>query len=836
MRSFLTDKSLEQEARFGGWALARRRAFAEPGTEPSYPPDRGYTIEHIALDLRIDPVARTMSGSARLRLGALPGQDGWYALDLDELTVDSVETPGVAGGPGAAHPWRHADGKLHVAPAAEVIVRWHGSPRRGLWFVGPTAAEPNRVPEAWTQCQDEDGHYLFPCFDHPSVKHPWSIRVTAPAGYGVLSNGRLVTRDGDSWSWDQAEPMPAYLVTVVVMKMDIHEDAWDGIPVRYAVPAGTAGALVQRTFARTPAMVAHLSSIYGRYPWPRYDQVVVHDFIFGGMENTAATTLTDLVLMDEVAAMDGDLDDLIVHELAHQWFGDLLTCQDWSQGWLNEGWATYTEHLWARVDKGVDASDWHLFEQLATYLGEDGGRYRRPIVSYHFKSPIDLFDRHLYEKAALVIHTLRHMLGDTAFWAGVKLYLERHRHGTVHTRHFQRALEDATGTNLDRFFATWIHGAGHPALTVSVAHADAQLTVTVKQTQEGDGVAPVFHLPLQVAFGDRRVTLKLDARERTYVLPCADPPAFVRVDPDFHVLAEIKVEAPRSQLVAALTADPNVVGRIRTARALAEEGSPIAFAALAAALGADPFWAVRAEIADLLAARGGERATAALIGALGETNPKARRRIVAALGTVRRPEVATALAALPRDASAQVEGEVARSLGKLRAPTARAVCEALLARDSWGEVLRARAIEGLGHLRDASVLDTLLAQSRDDAPARARAAACAALARLGEEVESTRTAVVERLVELAEDENFRVQVSALNALGALKDPRGLGVLTRVHASGGDGRSRRLAFEASANIREGRTTEEGLATLRGQIESFVEENRKLRDRVGKLEDR
>ncbi|MFN7144429.1 MAG: M1 family metallopeptidase, partial [Myxococcota bacterium] len=568
MRSFLTDKSLEAEARFGGWALARRRAFAEPGAEPNYAPDRGYRLDHVALDLAIDPVAKTVVGSARIRFSPLAGRTGWYALDLDEVTVDGVTTPD-----GAEHPWRHADGKLHVAPAAEVVVRWHGSPRRGLWFVGPNPSDPDRVPEAWTQCQDEDGHFLFPCFDHPSVKHPWTLRITTPEGYGAISNGRLVSQDGTTSVWEQAEPMPAYLVTVVVMKMDVYEEQWDGIPVRYAVPAGTPEALVKRTFGRTPAMVAHLSKIYGRYPWPRYDQVVVHDFIFGGMENVAATTLTDLVLMDEVAAQDGDLDDLIVHELAHQWFGDLVTCVDWSQGWLNEGWATWTEHLWQRVDKGVDDADWHLFEQLGSYLGEDGGRYRRPIVSYHFKAPIDLFDRHLYEKAALVLHTLRTVLGDEGFWAGVRLYLERHRFGTVHTRDFQKALEDATGRNLDRFFAQWIHGAGHPQLAVRVGLADGQLSVTVKQTQEGDGVAPAFHVPLVVAFGDKRVTLSLDARERTYVLPCEDAPAFVRVDPDFSILAEIKLEGPRSLIAAALKADPNVIGWVRAARALAEEGS-----------------------------------------------------------------------------------------------------------------------------------------------------------------------------------------------------------------------------------------------------------------------
>jgi aminopeptidase N len=677
---------------------------------------------------------------------------------------------------------------------------------------------------------------LFPCFDHPSVKHPWSFAITAPAGYTVVGNGRFVGRTGDTWRWDQAEPMPAYLVTVVVMKADVYEDDHDGRSIRYIVPKGTSEALTRRSFGKTPKMIAYLSSIYGEYPWPRYDQAIVHDFIFGGMENVAATTMFDILLTDEEQAKDQDFDDLVVHELAHQWFGDLLTCVDWSQGWLNEGWATYTEHIWAREDRGVEEADWHLFEQMTTYFAEDSARYRRPIVSYQFKAPIDMFDRHLYEKAGLVIHTLRHQLGDEAFWAGVRLYLARHRYGTVHTRDFQRALEDATGKNLDRFFAQWIWAAGHPALTVSVSHGDGQLTVNVKQTQEGDGVSSVFHIGLPLAFGDQRVTLKLAARERTYVFACDEAPELVRVDPDFQVLADIKLEGPRSMLIAALESDPNVVGRIRAARALGEDRSIEAVEALVDALSSDPYWAVRGECADLLAARGGDHATAALIEALSEQNPKARRRIVAALATVRRPDVVAALSALPEDPSAHVEGEIARGLGRLRAPAARARCEALLGRTSWAEILRARAIEGLGALRDIAVLDVLLAQTRPEVPGRARAPACAALARLGEEVEAARLPAVERLIELAEDPGFRVQVAAINALGALRDPRALPVLGRIHASANDGRCRRLAWDAMANIREGRTSEDGLATLRGQLESFVEENRKLRDRVWKLEEK
>lgn len=828
---FLTDKSLVLESRFGGWAFDGPRPFAEPGVEPHYGPDRGYRVAHTTLELDIDPEARTLRGVATLRFEALAGHGPRWELDLDELTVDGVEDPH-----GAPLAWTHRDGRLTVPAVAAVVVRYHGTPRRGLYFVGPDPSAPQRPPEAWTQGQDEDAHFVFPCFDHPSMLAPFTLRVTAPEGFGVVANGRLVRVEGRTWEWEQSEPIAAYLVTVVVMRMDVHPDAWDGIPVRYVVPAGTDAATVRRVFGKTPEMVRFLSERYGRYPWPRYDQVVVHEFVFGGMENVAATTLTDLVLTDERAALDWDAEHLILHELAHQWFGDLVTCQDWSQGWLNEGWATYSEHLWSTHHEGVDEGAYALFQQLGDYLAEDGGRYRRPIVTYLFREPIDVFDRHLYEKGALVLHTLRHTLGEEGFWAGVRLYLERHRHSPVHTRHFQRALEDATGRNLDRFFAEWVFGAGHPALEVTVGWADGLLSVTVKQVQEGEGVAPVFHFPIEVGFGAERRTLVVDARERTFTLPCAAQPDRVRVDGDFRLLADLKLKGPRSMLVAALKGDEGVVGRIRAARALAEEGSPEAVEALCAALVADPFWGVRAEIADKLGERGGERAAAALIGALKDPHPKARRRVVTALGAVRRPEVAAALKDHGTDPSVQVEGEIAKSLGRLRDPEARAWCERLLDRPSWGEVLRSRAAEGLGALRDRAVLPALLKLTAPELPTRARAAACAALGRLGDEVEEVRTDALERLLELAEGDNFRVQVAAINALGVLKDPRAMAVLARVHAQAGDGRCRRLAFEAMASIRAGRTTPEGLQNLRREVESLADQGRKLRDRLEKLESR
>ncbi len=825
---FLTDKSLSLESSFGGWALARRRIFAEPGAQPHYAPDRSYQIEHLGLDLHIDPVARTLRGLARIRFTPTPAAAPRYALDFDELTVESV-TDAL----GEPLEWKQADGRLYIPAAAEVIICWRGSPRRGLYFVGPNASEPDRLPEAWSQCQDEDAHYIFPCFDHPSMKHAFTTRVTVPPGYTCIGNGRLKHREGNSWVWDQVEPMPSYLWTVVVMKAALVGDEWDGIPLRYIVPVGTPEELTRKAFGRTPEMIAFLSGLYGRYPWPRYDQVVVHDFIFGGMENTAATTLLDLVLTD-IPELEWDPDELIVHEMAHQWFGDLLTCQDWSQGWLNEGWATYTEYLWNNHHLGADQAAYALWEQLGSYLTEDGDRYRRPIVSYLFREPIDVFDRHLYEKGALVIHTLRTELGDTAFWAGVQLYLTRHRYQTVHTRHFQRAMEDATGRNLDRFFEQWVMSAGHPSLEVTVSHADGLVQVHVKQTQEGDGVPSAYAVPLQIGYRDRAHTVMVDQRERGFSFPSTEAPDFVRVDGDFKVLAEIKLKAPRSWLIAQLERDPGVVGRIRAARALGEEGSLEAIEALMVRLKRDPFWGVRAEIADILGERGGELPTKALIGGLEDSSARVRKRVVTALGGIRRPEVAPALVAHPADPNILVEGEIAKSLGRLRAPEARIRCEALLDRPSWSEVLRCRAIEGLGALRDPLVMAIVLTTTEDSRPARARAAACSALARLGNEVESVRTDAVERLIQLAEDANFRVQVAAINALGTLRDARATAVLERTHTSAADGRCRRLAWEALANIREGRTTAEGLAALRGQLDGVADENKRLRDRLEKLE--
>jgi aminopeptidase N len=732
---------------------------------------------------------------------------------------------------------------------------------------------------AWTQCQDEDAHYFVPCLDQPGIKHPWRVTVTvdAPdaADWTVVGNGTLASRDGATWTWDQPEAIPAYLLTVVVANMLVVQDQpGDGRPVRYLVPAVDVSgrpadeAQVRRIFGRTPAMMDFLASRLGvPYPWPRYDQVIVHDFIFGGMENVAATTLTDVMLTDDRAALDNPWDDLVVHELMHQWFGDLVTCQDWSQGWLNEGWATYSEQLWKAHAEGQDEGDLHGWHALANYLAEDGGRYRRAIVSYRFREPIDVFDRHLYEKGSLVLRTLRAELGEAAFWVGVTAYLRTHAHGPVHTRDFQRAMERASGRNLDRFFQQWVLGAGHPTLKVKLAHEDGLLTIKVDQAQAAGTVADdpeqvvaeafAFTLPVAVVHRDaagvetvQRHRLPVKTRAAGFTLPCAEAPARVEVDPGLDLLSDLTVDGPRDWLIASLSGDSGAVGRIRAAKALAKEGSPIALRALCAAMAAEPCWGVRTELAALLGTHGGPEARAALLLALVEADPRVRRAVVEALAPLRQPEVAAALVKVARegDPSVQVEGAALVALGGivaqldvadpsllgagLAADDLVALLREALHRPAWADVLTQRALDGLSRTRRAEVLDVLIEHSGERFPDRVRATAAQGLGRLAEAVTEARKPAVDRLVDLARTASWRVRYFSLQALGGCRDARALGPLHEVHQTALEGRLRRTAFESAARL--GREAADPVAGLRDQLEKLREEGRTLRERLDKLE--
>jgi aminopeptidase N len=815
------------------------RPFALPGDTQRFRRSRPFDVTHLRLDLALDVPAGAVAAVAAVTFARRDPAARVLPLDAVAFEVESV----TLAESGAALPFAYDGEALQVTVGERaggvLLVRYRAKPRRGLYFIAPDADAPRRPAQVWSQCQDEDARHWFPCHDAPDMRMTTELVVTAPAGWTVLSNGSLVGRepagDGEAWHWRQDTPHPSYLVTLVAgtfSELDATRDP--ALPVRFYVDPGRE-ADGWRTLGRTADMIEHFSALTGvAYPWPKYDQVTVHDFTFGGMENTSISTLTERCLLDERAALDATADDLVAHELAHQWFGDLVTCRDWSQAWLNEGFATFFEHLDVERKEGRDAYLYNLKQHADAYFGEDDARYRRPVVCGTWGAPIDLFDRHLYEKGGWVLHMLRSELGDAVFWAGVRAYLTRHRGASVETRDLERSLEDASGRALGGFFQQWILQAGHPELELD-ARFDAEeelLHVTLRQTQSVDAVTPCFRLSVTVSVvhasgAEHRHVLALDEGARSFALPSAVAPRWVAADPDGALLAKFSTKVPAAMLRAALEGDARAVVRWRAAAALARHDDDATVAALERALRGDAFWGVSAEAARALGELRGRAAWEALARSVEHAHPKVRRAVVRALGEFRTDASAALLGARLKagDASWLVESELARAAGRTRRPTAYDALVEALGRESWRDVVRIGAIDGLGALRDPRAIPALLALTAPAAGAGARRAAVGALAELGDDRRDVREAI-EQLLD--ERDPFLVP-EALRALARLRDAASVEPVARALRVTDDGRVRRAAREALRALQT-RDGPEELRRLRDDLEALRDELRGVRDQV------
>jgi aminopeptidase N len=828
------------------------RPFVPPGTETHYTPDRPVAVTHVRLEVTLDMEARSVRGRSELTLSARREQVTAVELHAVDMQIEEADVT-VDGAPAAASSYDGQRLRVELGRACArgesvvVGVGYRATPRRGLYFIGPDAYHPDRPAECWTQGQDEDSRHWWPCIDAPIEKATSEIVCTAPRGLFVLSNGDLRERkdlDDQHTRWHYALDLPhaPYLVTLVCGRFtEIKERAPEtGVDVYYFVAPGREDD-ARRSFSRTPQMIDFFSRRIGiPYPQKRYSQIVVSEFIFGGMENTTATTLTDQSLLDARAALDHDVEALVSHELAHQWWGDLLTCREWPEAWLNEGFATYFEYVWREHAKGRDEADVEVLADADSYLAESG-TYQRAIVCRQYEEPIDLFDSHLYEKGGRVLHMLRHEIGDEAFWRALALYAERHLHRSVETRDLARAVEEASGRNLDRFFDQWVASPGHPELEGDWRwDPEAGMgTLRLEQKQAGDKVF-AFTAPIRFEVGGEEREQRVTVRERSHAfefrLPVA--PTQVVFDPGDVVLKTIKLDKPRPLWVRQLKAARFAVDRVLAARALGERPEPAAVVALREALESDPLWAVRTAAATALGRTRRADALDALENARGQEHPRVRRAVAAALGEYRGDARAGALLARwveEGDPSYFVEANAALALGRTRSPAAVEVLSRALDRPAFQDVIRARALDGLGATGDEAALPVARAQYRPAASFQVRRAAIAAVARLAEGTLEARRA--RELLETAlDDRDFRVRIEAASSLAMLGDPRAVAALERAAAAELDGRARRRLKEAIAELRDRGRPPERMRKLEEEIERLRGEGIKTKERLEKLEAR
>jgi aminopeptidase N len=821
--------------------------FTLAGTERQYERSRPFRIDHLALDLTLDLKQKAVEGTATLDVERI-------APDADRLVLDAIgfqiRSVRLLPGRGTALDYVYDGEQLEILglegrTGARIEIAYRAVPQRGLYFLAPDAKVKDRPLQVWSQCQDEDARHWFPCHDKPHVKMTTELTVHVPAGFVALSNGVLAGSEtpktkGKSWTYrfKLDKPHPSYLVTLVVGQFAIVNDRdaklADGtkVPVAYYVPpARKADAL--RSFGETPRMIELFSRLTGApFPWPRYSQVVVSDFVFGGMENTTATTMYEHVLLDARAALDIASHDLVAHELAHQWFGDFVTCRDWSHAWLNEGFATYFEHVEREDRLGRDEYDYGVLTDVESYLSEAGSRYSRPVVCRDYAEPIDLFDRHLYEKGGLILHMLRRDLGDEVFFAGIRKYLAEHAHGIVETNDLMRALEAVSGRSFERFFDQWLFRKGHPELKVKISYEEGLVIVHAKQAQRGNDVTTfAYELEVEVVTksGERtRHRKHVSQTEDALVIALTERPAHIAFDPELRVIGDISVEAPFDMLRDQLARGSSAASRVAAARALAKKSDPDTLEALEKSLANErEGWMVRAEAARALGKTGADGALEILVEATSVKNPKARRAVMSALGAFRDKKAFAALKPhARRDASYLVEAEAARSLGKTREPGAFADLKTMVGRKSWGDVVRIGVLDGLSALRDEQAVPIALEHSRYGHPARGRRAALSALATLGEG-----RRVREHLeLELA-DKDPHLRIEAVHALVVLGDTKARGALRRALDKELDGRVKRRLREALRELGDGAAERK---RVNDELETVKNELNELKARFARLE--
>ena len=826
--------------------------FALPGARPKYPRDRAFEPRHIHLDVQLDLEKKRLSGHATLLMACRAGEGRTVRLDARELEIEAVYVEGLH--EPVAHHYDGATLSVELPEAISrgdtrsLVVRYATTgPRLGLYFIEPDAAHPDRPAHAWTQNQDDDAPYWFPCIDDPGVKFTLSVVAAAPEGLRVLSNG---VQDGpprplahlpglSATTWHLDSPLPAYLVSLVVGPFHEHlEPEVEGLPLLawYHLPGRAEDA--QRAFGNTGDMVRFFQD-YLRVPyvWPRYGQVAVSEFVFGGMENTTFTTVTDNVLFDERAALDYSADSLIAHELAHQWFGDLVTCREWAHAWLNEGFATYFDCLYQQHSKGQEEFDYELFDLARDYFDEDRTRFRRPVVARDYSEPVDLFDRHLYHKGAWVLHMLRAKLGEEGFRTGVRVWLERFRFQEAETHDFRRAMEDATGARLGQFFEQWIERGGYPTLSYTVITPPKGPSAVRIELKSNGGV---FETEVLAVSGTNtlRIPVRIEDSPVSVVLTGLTAPTLVVVDPAYTLLGELSPDLAWGLLEAAVESPViSAARRIDMARALSKKGGPRALAALTKALDNDPFWGVRREVARIL----GELRTPASREVLTkrlprEAHPKVRRGLVQALGEFRDDPVAEAavhVLAEGGDPSYFVEGDALTALAKTAGARALPTLLDGLGRPSFNDVIAAGALAGLGWIRTAESLAAVQGRLAPTYPTLVRVAAIAALGRLGREVPQNRRPVLESFEAIAGDAGYRVQIALIAALESLGGAEALPLLDRVDALGADGRVHRRAGEARRAIQRRLDGDGGLPAVRDDITRVRTEVAALRDRIDRV---
>jgi aminopeptidase N len=760
-----------------------------------YAPSRDYHLENVRVALHFDVDQRKVIGDVTHTLSAL--RDGVTHLDFDsaEIKVSSARVNGKDA------PFDLHDDKLsvHLAQPAksgekfEVELKYEGKPTSGLYFILPDKDDPARAKEIWTQGEAEDTHHYIPIYDYPNDRTTSEMILTVPADWLTVSNGKLLsiqdTPDGQkTWTWRQSLPVSTYLISFVAGEYQQKKDSWRNLPVTYSVPRGMEDT-IEPTFAHTKEMLDFFSNRFGvPYPWDQYAQTAVDDFVASGMENVSATTLaTRDMLRPELAREKPEAaDSLISHEMTHQWFGDLVTCKDWTNTWLNEGFATFGASLWEEHFYGQDASSYRYWRDQNSWM-QSRELFPIPIVTRNINDSVE-YEGNVYDKAGWVIHMLREQLGDEAFFRAIKHYLETYRLQNVVSADLAKAIEESSGTNVDQFFDQWIYGAGAPRFVVRSTYDEAgkKVNLEVTQTQKLDTHVGLFRVAIEVAIntssGEKLFPIEVSKADETFSFAVDGVPLMVLFDKGDKILKSVDFQKSPEEWIRQLREAPDVPDRADAAFALGGlRDNEAAAKALGDAARHDKFWGVREEALRALGRMNATPARKEVLAALSNSQPWVRAVAVDQLGRFHGDEeVAKRLENIYKDDKAYtVRGAALQSLALDKAPDAESTLEAALATTSPDDVLRSGALRAMGSLGDSKGVPALLEWSSPGKPSGLRGIAIGSLGR----VDLKNHDVTQRLISYLNESSFDIKFATVFALGRRGDPSAIEPMEALLKSG-----------------------------------------------------
>lgn len=409
---------------------------------------------------------------------------------------------------------------------------------KGLYFINPDGKGDKPV-QIWTQGETEASSAWFPTIDKPNQKTTSEIAMTVEAKYTSLSNGKLIAqKDNKNGTrtdiWKMELPHSPYLFMMAVGDFKIFKDSYNGKEVSYYLEPKYAP-YAKQIFGKTPDMMRFYGKMLGvEYPWVKYAQIVARDYVSGAMENTSATLHGEHVQKTERELLDDNQESTIAHELFHQWFGDYVTAESWSNLTMNESFATFGEVLWHGYDEGQDAEDRSRYEKLQNCLRSSKDGVSPPLARFHYGNKEDMFDNISYSKGSIILYALKNQMGDAAFFKSLNQYLTTNAYKTGESHQLRLAMEEVTGKDWSPYFNQWYYQGGNPILNIEYGYTDGKATIAVKQVQESS--VQTFTLPLKVDFyinGTKvRKDLLIDKREQNFSFDLPSKPDFTDLDPD----------------------------------------------------------------------------------------------------------------------------------------------------------------------------------------------------------------------------------------------------------------------------------------------------------------